>query len=207
MGRYLAWLVCSFSNLPSPSSTTAWITMGNTPRSRSKFSFKGRGTNISQISFYAYFNKSKSLLIHDSDLCKRWADLPTKNQHRWRLFVYVVMCESVTNWAGCCRYSHLPLSTRWNLFWTMAWRTAGSPLACNAQFQRPVMDSLGCTCTQHVNESNCQGAGRNTDLWYLISRLYLRGKMFLYSCFVQIFSKKERLDIVRYLMYSLVSLD
>lgn len=33
-------LFCSFSDLPSPSSTTAWITMGNTPRSRSKFSFK-----------------------------------------------------------------------------------------------------------------------------------------------------------------------
>ncbi len=36
----LSWLLCSSSNLPSPSSTTAWITMGNTPRSRSKFSFK-----------------------------------------------------------------------------------------------------------------------------------------------------------------------
>lgn len=33
-------LFCSSSDLPSPSSTTAWITMGNTPRSRSKFSFK-----------------------------------------------------------------------------------------------------------------------------------------------------------------------
>lgn len=31
--------ICS-CYLPSPSSTTAWITMGNTPRSRSKFSFK-----------------------------------------------------------------------------------------------------------------------------------------------------------------------
>lgn len=71
-----------------------------------------------------------------------------------------VMWDWVTN----CRYSRLPLSTRWNRFWKTAWRTAGSPLACSAQFQRPATDSLGCTCTQYATENNGQHAGRWRNL-------------------------------------------
>ena len=39
-------MMTNSSILPSPSSTTAWITMGNTPRSRSKFNFKRKKVHI-----------------------------------------------------------------------------------------------------------------------------------------------------------------
>lgn len=116
---------CSFSNLPSPSSTTAWITIGNTPRSRSKFSFKGKDTFIYIFSL----------------------TLANTQQPQWRPCVDV-MSYSVTTSTNRCSYLHLLLSTRWNQSWRMAWRTVGSPLACNALFQIPVMDFSDYTCTQ-----------------------------------------------------------
>lgn len=67
---------------------------------------------------------------------------------------------------------HLPLSTHWNLFWKTAWRTAGSPLACNAPFQRPWTDPLACTYTYNdtdletspsiqSKDKNCSLQGKN----------------------------------------------
>lgn len=101
--------------LPSPSSTTAWITMGNTPRSRSKFNFK------------------------EKDRFHHVAQRQTAAHRQTR-----------GGWGGCSR---LPLSTRWSRFWRRAWRTAGSPPACSAPFQRPATGSSGCTCTHRTPES------------------------------------------------------
>lgn len=53
---------CNSGDLPSPSSTTAWITMGNTPLSRSKFSFKGKKIYI--LSFNKTCLKSTRTCIH-----------------------------------------------------------------------------------------------------------------------------------------------
>lgn len=75
--------ICS-CDLPSPSSTTAWMTMGNTPRSRSKFSFKekdrlhkvaGRKTGVSaQVAMIrlltsSSFHSLKSILKEGMENC------------------------------------------------------------------------------------------------------------------------------------------
>lgn len=120
-------------DLPSPSSTTAWITMGNTPRSRSKFSFMEREST------YKSYNRCKCNTI---------------------ALVYLAVLSTPPRTTVKKKTKknslHLPLSNHWSLFWKTAWRTVGSLLACNAQFQRPSMDLLGCTCitkiTKHTNE-------------------------------------------------------
>lgn len=127
--------ICS-CYLPSPSSTTAWITMGNTPRSRSKFNFKekDRFNNAAQ---------RKATVIGKQGRCSR-----------------------------------LLLSTRWNRFWKRAWRTAGSPPAYNAPFQRPARGSLGCTCTQRGRHTAKLWKKRNHTSWHEGRSISLYNKWF-----------------------------
>lgn len=55
----------SSADLPSPSSTTAWITMGNTPLSRSKFSCGGNG-HICFETENSYLNVVEIPLVADT---------------------------------------------------------------------------------------------------------------------------------------------
>lgn len=83
----------SHDHIPSPSSTTAWMTIGKTPRSRSKFSWKDRAhhwmyySNSSQVSISIYVSWSCSHMAHDDSRQVKTGlskdDLPSLSILQW----------------------------------------------------------------------------------------------------------------------------